>query len=213
MEHNYHTPSEPLQLREYGRNIQNMVAYCKELADREERTALAHEIVRIMGNIHPSVKENPEYERVLWDHFYFLAGYDIDIDSDFEMGEPQEQMVSRPEEVMEYSNHKSRFRQYGHNVEMMVKEALEMEDEDRKFALVNLVANIMKMQLRSNDRDSTNELTVLEHLKVMTKGELTYQPEDITWFKTAPPQPQNQQGRNQGRSGGKGKNRKKKYRK
>ncbi len=42
-----------MKLREFGRNVQMMLNYCKKLEDRDERNALARSIVRIMANINP----------------------------------------------------------------------------------------------------------------------------------------------------------------
>lgn len=208
----YNDTEAPLMLREFGRNIQMMVNYCKTLTDRDERNALAHEIVRIMSNINPGVRDNPDYKQKLWDHFYFLADYEIDIDSEYAIPERTE-LMSRPEESMEYANHRSRFRQYGHNVDLMIKEALKVEDADERDALVNLIANIMRMQLQTADRDSNTEVTVLEHLRVISKGELDYNMEDIRFYKSAVPQGVSNASPRVNPRSNKKQNRKKKYRK
>lgn len=181
----YSIYSEPMKLREYGRNIQMMVGYCRKLEDRDERNALAREIVRIMGYMIPTPREGEDHQQKLWDHFFHLAEYDIDVDCDFPIP-TADTIFTRPTERMPYQTRRARFKQYGLAVEMMSEEAVAIkDDEDRKFALVTLILNIMKMQLRggTHEKDSNAEATVCEHLRVMSKGLLEYKPEAIKFHK------------------------------
>lgn len=205
-----------LKLREYGRNIQMMVDYCKGLEDDGKRNALAGEIVRIMSNINPSVRENPDYEKMLWDHLFHLADYELDVESPF--GEPDKQeLMSMPTESMPYYFGKPRYRQYGRNVELMIQEALAMEEGGERTALINIIANIMKMHLKTTERDSNAELIVLEHLKKLSDGVMDFTPDQITFYRIQQQQnsggggggSRNQHSRQQG--GQKKHNRKKKF--
>lgn len=204
----YKISDEHLELREYGRNVQMMVAYCKTLENRDERNVLAREIVRIMSNMNPGLRDSPDFDQKLWDHFYHLAEYEIDIDSEFEMPSP-EALFSRPPSRMPYQNKPARFRQYGRNVELMAKEALEMEDPDRAHALVTLILNIMKMALKGLEKDSNAELIVCDHLRVITKGKIDMQPEDIEFYKFNAHPPMQQPSNNYQPSHGGGKGHKK----
>lgn len=183
----YHISDEPLRLREYGRNIQMMVEYAKGLTDDAHRNALVHEIVRIMSNINPSVREIPEFRTLLWEHLYHIAEYDIEVDAPIPMPEARE-LNTRPTKPMAYMRDKSRYRQYGRNVDLMVEQALKEEDGPRKDALINLIANIMKMHLKTQERDSNAEVTVMEHLRVLSNGKIRLSPEDITFYKGQPTQ-------------------------
>ena len=201
----YRISNTHLKLREYGRNIQEMVEYCKTLEDDVKRNALAREIVRIMSNISPNVKDMPDYRQKLWDHFYHMADYNIRVEGEFPMPEPRDKFVT-PSKRMEYSDGKPRFRQYGRNVELMIREALKMEDSPERKALVNLIANIMRQHLRDSDRDSNAELTILEHLRVLSNGEFNHRLEDIRFYQGKPKQQQQQHHKH---SGGKHKGHKK----
>lgn len=189
----YKISSDPLDLREYGRNVQMMVKYAKALEDRNERNVLSHEIVRIMSGMNESLKDSPDQVQKVWDHFYHLADYDIDIDSEYPIPEAQS-IFTRPESRMPYNNKRSRFRQYGRNVELMADQALAMTDMDRRLALVTMILNIMKMHLKGQEKDSNAEIIVCDHLRVMTKNGLDYHPDQIGFHKFnqfAPPPPQN----------------------
>lgn len=183
---NYKISEEPMKLREFGRNVQMMLDYCKKLPDREERNALARTIVRIMAHINPGVREEADYEQKLWDHLMLLADYDLDADIPAEFTRAEvSRKFTRPTRRMEYNNHRSRFLQYGRNVELMSEVAIKTEDEEEKMALVALILNIMKMQIKGAEKDTNAELIVCEHLKMMSKGKLDFQPEDVRFHKYA----------------------------
>ncbi|MBK9450686.1 MAG: DUF4290 domain-containing protein [Bacteroidetes bacterium] len=182
----YKISDEPMKLREFGRNVQMMLDYCKTLPDREERNALARTIVRIMAHINPSVTEEADYQQKLWDHLMLLADYDLDADIPAEFTRAEEsRRFTRPKTRMEYRTHRSRFLQYGHNVELLAEQAYKMEDEEEKMALVALILNVMKMQIKGAEKDINAELIVCEHLKTLSKGRLDYQPEDVRFHKYA----------------------------
>ena len=139
-----------------------------------------------------------------------MADYNIRVDGEFPMPEPRDKFVD-PGKHMGYADGKPRFRQYGRNVELMIKEALKMDDSPERMALVNLIANIMRQHLQDSDRDSNAELTILEHLKVLSNGQLTYRQEDIRFYQGKPKQPSNQKDYSSNR--GKGHKNKKSHKK
>ena len=49
----YNTQREHLKISDYGRHVAKMVDYCKTIADREERTAMAGTIVDVMAHVNP----------------------------------------------------------------------------------------------------------------------------------------------------------------
>ncbi len=178
----YKISDEELKLREYGRNVQMMVDYAKSLKNDVERNVLCREIVRIMGNINPGLKDSPDYLQKLWDHFYHLAEYDIDIDSEYSIPD-QPTLFSKAPSRMPYLSGRSRFRQYGRNIELMAEKAMEMNDMDRRHALVTMILNIMKMHLKGQEKDSNAEIIVCDHLRILSKGGLDFQPEEIEFYK------------------------------
>lgn len=178
----YKISDKQLDLREYGRNVQMMVAYAKTMKDDVERNVLCREIVRIMGNMNPGLKESPDYMQKLWDHFYHLAEYEIDVESEYPIPATGT-IFTRPPERMAYMSGRSRFRQYGRNIELMAEKAMEMNDPHRKNALVTMILNIMKMQLKGSEKDSNAEIIVCDHLRTLSKGELDVRPEEIGFQK------------------------------
>ena len=78
MEYNNQLP--PIILPEYGRHIQNMVAHCKGIEDREERNACARSIIRAMEAIVPEKGAGADKETIYWDHLAIMADFDLDVD-------------------------------------------------------------------------------------------------------------------------------------
>lgn len=181
----YYISEKPLKLREYGRNVQSMIDYAKTLEDREQRTLVAKEIIRIMTNLVPNLKDNPDYKQKLWDHLFMISEYDFDIDSPYPIPTKQE-LESRPEKRMEYFKEKPRFKQYGYNVELMIKKAAKMEPGPQRMAYLNLIANTMKLFLRSMDREAMPGTIIAEHMKDISNGAIDIKGEDLTITKMPP---------------------------
>lgn len=174
----YSISEHPLKLREYGRNIQSLVDYAKTIEDKDTRTRISHEIIRIMGNLNPSLRENPDYKQKLWDAIHAIGDFELDIDSPFPVPpKPEEQ---EPKKRMEYFRLRPRYRQYGVNVQMMIEKALTMEEGEFKSAYLNLIANTMKQFLRNMDRETTPEGVIAEHMRDLSKGRLEVSGEDLT---------------------------------
>lgn len=178
----YNISDTPLKLKEYGRNIQSMVEFAKTIEDRQKRSKLAHEIVRIMSNLHPQLKDIPDYKQKLWDHIFLISDFDLDVDTPYPMPKPEE-VRSRPTKRMDYYEGRPRFRQYGWNVQLMVNKAIEMPEGPEKKAYVNLIANTMKTFLRSMDRETTPEEVVADHINEISKGKLQIDGRELTFSK------------------------------
>src|SRR3712207_403797 len=103
--------SEALILPEYGYNVQHLVDYCKTIEDREERTRCAHAIVRIMGMLHPHLKQASDNSQTLWDHLAIMARFELDIDYPTSVIQ-KEQLQSKPTHFS-YSDNDIIYRHYG----------------------------------------------------------------------------------------------------
>ena len=178
----YKVSETPLRLREYGRNIQGMVEFAKSIEDRERRTLVAHEIVRIMSNLNPNVKEIPDYKQKLWDHIHMIANYQLDVDCPYPVPDPELEEEARKKR-MPYYKGRPRYRQYGWNIQLMVQKAAEMEDGPEKTQYINTIANTMQLFLRNLDRESTPESVIAEHIRDLSSGKLQVNGEDLTMVK------------------------------
>ena len=208
----YKVSETPLTLKEYGRNIQSMVEYAKTVEDRDKRTRLAHEIVTIMSNLHPHLKEFPDYKQKLWDHLFVISDFELEVDSPYPIPAPEDLVTSRRDDRMEYYSGIPKFRQYGYNVELMIDIAVTMEEGPKKRDFINVIANTMKQFLRNIDRETTPENVIAEHIRELSKGAIQVEGKDLHIIKLAPAKSQQSHHKNHNSGKGRrGKNRKRKH--
>ena len=69
----YNTDKTALRLREYGRNVQHMANYAKDLSDNEEKKKWAELIVQVMSQLNPSVRSMEDYKTKLWQHIGIIS--------------------------------------------------------------------------------------------------------------------------------------------
>ncbi len=174
----YKIADTELKLKEYGRNVQSMVEYAKTVADRDKRSRLAHEIVQIMSNLSPNVKELPDYKQKLWDHLFVISDFELDVDSPYPVPAPEHVLGKAPKR-MEYYEGNPRFRQYGWSVELMVQAAVEMTPGKERDEYINQIANTMKLFLVSMNRDSIPDSVIAEHIYELSGGKLRVKAEDL----------------------------------
>ena len=93
MDLTYNTQQEQIKLTEYGRGVQEMVAYLKLEKDRDKRNVLAHTVFNVMVNLNPELKNQTNYEQTVWDHMHEIADYELDIDNDFPTPQPAAKAV------------------------------------------------------------------------------------------------------------------------
>lgn len=171
--YNTHRPTLPLP--EYGRNVQQMVDHCLEIADRDERTRAAYAIVETMARLFPKLKEQPDYRRKLWDHVMIMSGYKLDVDFPFEVAGP-DSFKEEPERIP-YPGRLIRYRHYGKDTELMIDRACEMAEGPERDELVMLIANHMKKALASQAHDTVDDRRVFKDLAELSHGLIRLSPD------------------------------------
>ena len=176
MEYDYNSQRTKMVLPEYGRNIQKMVEYTIKLEDRDERNKAARSIISIMGNLNPHLRDVSDFKHKLWDHLAIMSDFKLDIDSPYETPVP-EILFEKPKPVP-YKNQKIRYKHYGKIIELLIAEAIKIEDGEEKDALVRLIANHMKKCYLTWNREVVTDETIFEDLKTLSQGKIII-PEDL----------------------------------
>lgn len=188
MNFDYNSTRPRLILAEYGRNVQNMVDYICTVPDKEERNRLAQVVIDMMGVLNPHLRDVSDFKHKLWDHLYIISDFKIDVDSPFPI--PKREEIRHKPEPLAYPQHKIRFKHYGHIVEDMIQKAVSVTNEETKAKLTLGIANFMKMAYLTWNKDSVNDIQIIEDLKELSKGELIL-PSDVVLtkldFRTPPP--------------------------
>lgn len=167
----YNTGREKIVISEYGRNIQVMIRHLMEIKDRRERTEAAYFIVSVMAQMNPQVKESNDYNHKLWDHLHIIANYELDVDGPFQKPTPEMQQ-QKPDHVG-YQKNNIRFGHYGQYIYDVVKKVKELPDGPKKQAILVNIANHMKRDYLNWNRDTVNDLLILDDLYKISDGEIT----------------------------------------
>lgn len=166
----YNTQRAQLRLPEYGRDVQQMVAYCKTIADREERQICAEEIVATMSRLIPQKRKSAETLQKLWDHLALLSNFELDIDWPFDIEQAQQQFT-KPNPVM-YNSVPVDVRHYGKMLLNTIEKLKEMESGSERDELTRLVANQMKRNLVTFGQGSLTDERVASDLERLTDGRI-----------------------------------------
>ena len=75
----YNSARERLLLPEYGRNIQKLVQHAQQLEDPEKRQWYVETLIELMNQMLPGTKTSVEIADKLWNHLFYIAGYDLDV--------------------------------------------------------------------------------------------------------------------------------------
>jgi len=166
----YNTSRKSLIISEYGRSIQEMVEFTVQLEDRDERTKAAKTIVNAMAILNPQLREFVDYKHKLWDHLYIISDFKLDCDSPYPM--PDKDLTHVKPDPMPYPHKNIKLRHYGSTIELMIKEALKMEDTPERQQVVEAIANFMKMSYLTWNRDSVDDDVIREQLREFSGGQL-----------------------------------------
>ena len=171
----YNTQRNLLIIPEYGRLVQRMVETCVEEEDREKRTRMARAVVQAMGKLNPQLRSNENSDRTFWDHVHIMSNFSLEVDSPYPTP-TAEGLRSKPQPVA-YPKTTIRFGHYGKLVERMIAQCAALEDGPERAAFTLVIANQMKKQFLTWNRDSVGDGAILKDLADLGKGELKLAPE------------------------------------
>ncbi len=188
MNFDYNSTRSKLILAEYGRNVQNMVDHICTVPSREERNRLAQVVIDMMGVLNPHLRDVSDFKHKLWDHLYIISDFKIDVDSPYPI--PSKEEIRHKPEPLPYPQHRIRFKHYGHIVESMIEKAMAVPHEETRQKMTLGIANFMKMAYLTWNKDSVNDLQIIQDLKELS-GFVLVLPEDTVLtkldFRTPPP--------------------------
>lgn len=166
----YNTDQEQITIREYGRNVQNLIAYCLTIEDRQKRNTTAEAIVELMAILNPQIKTVIDYRHKLWDHLHIIADFKLDIDSPYP--KPEKSSVRIMPTSLPYPKQRIRLRHYGKNVEHLIEKAIDFDDIEKEKALIQIIANFMKMAYKNWSNEEVNNELIKADIKTMSGGAL-----------------------------------------
>ena len=166
----YNTEREHLIIPEYGRHMQKMISYAKELENSEERNKVAKAIISVMGNMQPHLRDVPDFQHKLWDQLFIMADFDLDVDSPYP--KPTREFLQARPEPLKYPQNFPKYRFYGNNIKTMIDVANTWEEGDLKDALIFTIANHMKKCFLNWNKDTVEDDVIFNHLYELSGGKI-----------------------------------------
>ena len=140
---------------EYGRHIHVMIEQTMATEDVLERNKKAKAIIDVMGNLNPHLRDVPDFQHKLWDQFFIMANFDIDVESPFEM--PEKEILNAKPPKLPYPQNYPKYRFYGNNIKRMIDVAINWEENEMKEVLVYTIANHMKKCFLGWNKDTVDD--------------------------------------------------------
>ncbi|GAB4231482.1 MAG: DUF4290 domain-containing protein [Ekhidna sp.] len=171
MELDYNTQRDFLKLREYGRNVQNLVSHLKTIKDKEERSKKAATLVELMKLINPDLnKESSESDQKIWDDLHIISNFELEIDSPFP--KPDAEVLSKKPERLKYYSNEIKYRHYGRSVELMIDQAIAMEDPKEREGAIVSIGRLMKSFYQTWNKDAIEDEQILKNIKQLSGNKL-----------------------------------------
>jgi len=167
----YNTSRKKLIMREYGRNVQEMVAEAVKIENREERNQAVLGIIDHMGRMYPYLRDLRDFKHKLWDHLVIMSDYQLDIDAPHEL--PTKETFAQPPMKVPYSTNKLKQRHYGHTVLRMIDYVIEMPEGEERNTFIGLLANHMKKSYMSWNKDSVEDSFIFNDIKSLSNGKIS----------------------------------------
>ena len=166
----YSTNRNKLILPEYGRNIQKMVEYASGIEDKEKRNMAAQEIINIMGNMNPHLRDINDFKHKLWDQLMLMSDFKIDIESPFPI--PEKEFFEKKPKTVEYTGGNLRYKYLGRIMQKLIAAAIKIEDKEKKAELVKIITNHMKKSYLLWNKDIVEDKLIFDKLKELSNGKL-----------------------------------------
>ena len=98
----YNTQRPDIVLKEYGRNVQNIIGEIRKEADKNKRTQMCYGLVELMKLINPNLSKDPtDYNHKIWDHLFIISNFDLDVESPYPM--PEKSALERKPDKVDYN--------------------------------------------------------------------------------------------------------------
>ncbi len=182
MNFDYNTSRKKLALPEYGRHIHKLVDYIVNIKDREERNRATKQLINVMGNLNPHLRDVSDFKHKLWDHLAIISDFKLDIDSPYPV--PTRAILTEKPRRVPYNQGPITYKHYGKVLERMVKRATEMPENDEKKVLTEALANLMKKQYLTWNREAVNDSNILKDLSELSKGLINISAQDMKLSET-----------------------------
>lgn len=157
--YDYNTIRSPLILKEYGRNIQQLMEQIATIKDKAVRTQKAHNMVKLMEVINP----NAESLQKRWDDLFILSDYKLDIDS------PHPKPIKRASSQQHYVHmpfmQLIRYKYYGRHMESLLKKITTLPTLKEQQQMLITVGKLMRRFSSTWNNDYISNERMIQDIK------------------------------------------------
>lgn len=169
----YNTKRELLLAREYGRNIQKMIHYIRSIENPEIRQNVAEAVIESMKTLNPRLKDSANFQERLWDHFFMIANYDIEVSSPYpKPTKPEKNNESLTR--LHYPKRSIKYRHLGGNIEILINKAINETNPNNKEALIHIIIQAMRQLYINRHKETPSDEGLKKELQNLSRGELSY---------------------------------------
>ena len=168
----YNTDRAPIRYPEYGRGIQELLAYAKTIEDPARRQKTVEEIINMMQWLNPNKSNMEDYREKLWNNAFAIAGYDLEVTTPPGIIIRKESDRAKPEKIP-YPSVGGRMRHYGFGIQRLIAKAIEMPDGPKKEGFVEVIASYMKLAYKTWNREHyVSDDVIKDDLEILSEGKL-----------------------------------------
>ncbi len=168
----YNTTRNYLTMKEYGRHIQKMVEQLVKIEEKERRQQQAYVIIELMGFLNPHLKNVEDFRHKLWDHLFFMADFNLDVDSPYPI--PKRETYKAKPGPLPYPKRYPRYSHLGKNLELVINKALKEESTEKRQGFANAIAYYMKLAYNNWHKDVVHDDAIQSELTNITQGQLEF---------------------------------------
>lgn len=166
----YNTSQPGLIIPEYGRNVQKMVHHLLSIENDEERNRQAQNLIEIIGNLNPQVRDVPDFRHKLWDHLFIMSEFKLNVESPYP--KPSEESFREKPELVPYPKNNRKYRHYGNVIRKMIEYAVAQPAGEEKERLKMAIANHMKKTYLIWNKDTVDDAVILKEMNDLADGQL-----------------------------------------
>jgi hypothetical protein len=166
----YNTQRTYMHIPEYGRNVQKMINFAKNIENRDERNKAAQAIIDVMGQLNPHLRDVDDYKHKLWTHLFMMSNFELDVDSPYPRPIP-EALNAKPN-LLHYPDKSPKYGHFGYYAEEMIRNISVMENEEEREYMTKLMGNLLKKNYLNYHTDNVENKIIVQHLRELSKGKL-----------------------------------------
>ena len=168
----YNTTRNHLEMKEYGRHVQKMVAHLLTIEDKERRQKQAHAVIELMGFINPQLKNIEDYRHKLWDHLFLISDFKLEVDSPYPIP-TRESLRARPD-PLPYPKRHPRYSHLGKHLELVIQKAMAEENDEKRSGFAHAIAYYMKLTYNTWHKELVQDDSIRSELNTITQGKLEF---------------------------------------